>query len=99
MIFYLVKSEHARMEYVTSWGSAPGGRMRFLYYEDLAHTTFRPGTYIFADLETLSPAQMRVATDLAGELAHAGDRIQLLNHPARVLRRYELLRVLYDSGI
>ena len=99
MIFYLIKASDAKMAYVTSWGPVPGGRMRFLRYEALPDATFLPGTYIFADLETLLPAQMTVATAVAEQLLRAGGPVRVLNHPARVLRRYDLLRTLYASGI
>ncbi|MGH7264503.1 MAG: hypothetical protein ACREMB_06550 [Candidatus Rokuibacteriota bacterium] len=59
----------------------------------------KPGTYIFADLELLSPADLQKAVVLWQSLADGGPGIRLLNHPARSMRRYELLRTLHERGI
>jgi hypothetical protein len=56
----------------------------------------KPGTYIFADLELLSPDELQKAVVIWQALARAGPGIRLLNHPARSMRRYELLRTLHE---
>jgi hypothetical protein len=57
-----------------------------------------PSAYIFSDIERLSPETADRAAFLWRSLAgHAGTR--LLNHPTRSMRRYELLRTLYERGI
>jgi len=100
MIFYIVQAQHARMEYVNSWGGHPGSRMQFLFYEDLVHVqSLRPGTYIFADLETLSPGQLQLACELCDQLIRARPLAHICNHPGRVLRRLELLQKLHDEGV
>jgi hypothetical protein len=56
------------------------------------------GTYIFTDLERLTPWELRVVGEAYGQLAGDG-RCRVLNNPARVMCRYELLRNLHEEGI
>lgn len=56
------------------------------------------GTYIFADLERLSAEEVERAALLWKTLAESGIGVRLLNHPVRSMRRYELLRHLYERG-
>jgi hypothetical protein len=53
---------------------------------------------LFGDLERLSPVETEHAVKRWRELEARGDRPRLLNHPARALRRYELLRALAEAG-
>jgi len=101
MIFYLVRRPHAgSLQYVDLWGPKPGSRMQFLFYEDLVQAqNARPGTYIFSDLETLSPGQLQLAVEFAEQLVRAGALFRILNHPARVLQRFDALARLYDEGV
>jgi hypothetical protein len=57
-----------------------------------------PATYIFADLERVAPPRLGSLAKEWSELEAAGGN-RLLNHPVRALRRYELLRTLYEAGI
>ena len=101
MIFYLVQRQHAKsLQYVNLWGPEPGSRMRYLFYDDLVHANHAdPATYIFSDLETLSPGQLQLAIEFDDQLSLAGDRFRVLNHPASVLRRYDALNKLYAEGV
>lgn len=101
MIFYLVTAEgkNAMEHYVTSWGPVPGSRMRFLQYDELLQIrALHPGTYIFSDLERLSPLELQLACQAWKTLSMAGSRVRLLNDPSRVMCRYELLQKLFDEG-
>ena len=101
MIFYLVSKAHSyTMEtYLQTWGRALADRIKLVFYEELAHLQqLSVGTYIFSDLERLSPAQGEIGTRVWEQLARAGPRVRLLNHPGQALSRYELLRKLYESG-
>jgi hypothetical protein len=59
----------------------------------------KSGTYVFTDLERLSPAELQKAAIVWQALAGTEIGIRLLNHPTRSMRRYELLRTLYERGI
>jgi hypothetical protein len=65
-------------------------------YED-RNLRFRPGTYVFADLEMIGPWQSRRAARLGRRLLRSGCHV--LNDPLRSMRRYELLRTLHDQGL
>jgi hypothetical protein len=56
------------------------------------------GNYIFTDIERLTPWELRVLAESYGVLAGDG-RCRVLNNPARVMTRYELLRNLRVEGI
>jgi len=101
MIFYLVQRQNSKsLQYVDLWGPEPGSRMQFLFYDDLLHIQqARPGTYIFSDLETLSPGQLQLAIEFDDQLPRAGSQFRVLNHPARVLRRYDALTKLHEEGV
>jgi len=101
MIFYLVTPEgrEAMDHYVSSWGPVPGSRIRILLYDDLLRIrVLNPGTYIFSDLERLSPPGLKLACQAWEILSVAGSGVRLLNDPSRVLCRYDLLRKLFDEG-
>jgi hypothetical protein len=56
------------------------------------------GAYIFTDMERLTPYELRMAAEAYSALAGDG-RCRVLNNPARVMSRYELLRNLREEGI
>ncbi len=86
-------------EYVRFWGPAPGSRIQYRMYHTLRETQLlRPGTYIFSDLERLSPPELKLAQHVWETISNAGPRVRLLNNPSRVLCRYDLLRRLFDNG-
>jgi len=100
MIFYLVTKEanYTMDVYMRSWGPSPGSRLQIIFYEDLLRfRNFKPGTYIFSDLERLSPPRLKIACQVWNALAEAGSRVRLLNDPSRVLCRYDLLQKLFDD--
>jgi hypothetical protein len=97
MIVYLCTANNSQgmATWLGSWGSALAGRMAIMYYEALTqYRTLPQGAYIFSDLELLSDGQTRLAESLWDQLAAAGDKVRLLNHPARALRRYDLIKAL-----
>lgn len=111
-IVYLVTAEHAYTmgSFLDSWGAAWRHRIRVVSYADALAppaTGFRArlrgvrrlpqrATWIFSDVERLTPAVATAAAGLWERLAAAGAR--LLNHPTRSMRRYELLRTLRATG-
>ena len=67
-------------------------------YERLARRRRVPmGTWIFTDHERLSAFELNVAADVASQLRRAGCRV--LNHPATVRSRMNLLEALHAAGI
>jgi hypothetical protein len=56
------------------------------------------GVYVFTDIERLTPYELRVVAEAYKVLARDG-RCRVLNDPAQVMSRYELLRNLREEGI
>ena len=84
--------------FLRTFGAPCREKLRPLFYEELPFLReLQAGTVIFSDTERLSPAQNQIATELANRLEAAGNRV--LNHPARVLGRFDFLRALHDAGI
>lgn len=86
-----------------SWSKLPGDlrrRIRLSSYGDLVRRSWLPSaTYVFADIERLAPDGARRAASVWRALAESGQPVRLLNHPMRSLRRYPLLRALFERGI
>jgi len=71
-----------------------------VHYEDLPRrTSSTSGTYIFSALDQLSAGGMSLVCALADQLLRADARSRVINHPARVLLRLELLEALYRDGL
>ena len=80
-------------EYLTQYGSHLSGRVVLLTYEELTRGKALPiGTYIFSAIDRLFPCERELAARFGQELSAASSNIIMLNHPGRVLCRYELLR-------
>jgi hypothetical protein len=57
------------------------------------------GTMIFTDLERLAPGERRWAARVWDSLSQPDLTARLINHPIQAMRRYELLRELFERGI
>ena len=102
MIFYVVTGTHYYTvgPYFKLYRDSFPVLPQVLFYEELSTLrSFLPGTYIFADVERLTPGQAETAAQIWCKLADAGPVVRLLNHPTRSMRRYQLLRTLYERGI
>jgi hypothetical protein len=102
MIVFMTRrnAQYTVREYVRSHGAALGrsGMVVLRSYERLLTSRrLRPATYIFSDLERLEPDEAEHAAGLWQRLADRGG-CRLLNHPTRTMRRYEILRTLYERG-
>jgi hypothetical protein len=83
--------------YLQTWGRTLDPQLRGVSYESLFPSgSIEGGVFIFSDLERLSEPACQRAGMLAKTIESAGGLV--LNKPSRVLRRYGLLRMLYDSG-
>jgi hypothetical protein len=81
---------------------APGlaDLVEIVHYEDLLQRQpLHTGTYIFSALDHLTPGGMRVVRELIDELRDPAAESRVLNDPARVLLRYELLDTLHRRGL
>ncbi|THF68703.1 hypothetical protein E7T06_15145 [Deinococcus sp. Arct2-2] len=86
-------------DFLATRGAAFAPRLIPLPYDTaFALKKLPQGTYIFADLERLSCAELSRAAWLWQQLALRGNEIKLLNHPTRVKQRFELLRALRAQG-
>jgi hypothetical protein len=97
VIFYLVTREHGYTirPYAEGWD-----RLRLLAYQDLfASAQCDAGTYVFTDLDRLTPSEQGLAVSIWRQLAAHAPAVRLLNDPARVPARYELLCALAHAGI
>ena len=100
VIHFLVSAAYAFSidEYLSVDRPALAARFRVLHYEALPSLTqFPRGTYVLAGLDQLNAAQLALVTELHARLA-ATDGVRMLNHPARTLRRFDLLRTLHARG-
>jgi hypothetical protein len=85
--------------YLETWGAELSSLIQVRAYGDLASVQWLPGgTYIFSDLERLTPALSLLVADLWTQLEAAGPTVRLLNHPLRALRRLGLLQTLHAAG-
>src|SRR5262245_51955996 len=102
VVFFLTYEARAPlMEFFGTWAHGCSDRVQLVYYDRLTRTRELPGahTYVFTDLERLTPAGLAWTTELADRLGARDEAPTILNHPRRVLRRYELQRALYERGI
>ena len=100
MIIFLTTSDHS----YTLQSLADGGfgfpvpDIEIDTYERvMPQTEVAAATYVFTDLERLTPAETRAASCLYQALRQAGLRV--LNNPARVKLRVEFLREMHRLGI
>lgn len=102
MIYYLVTQKHAYTirSFINTWAKELLARINVLSYESLPHRrSLKQGTYIFSDIERLTQGQANILSAIWEELASVNNGLRLLNHPMRSMRRYKLLRTLYEQGV
>lgn len=97
MIVFLLTDDYA-WTHKQLVGASLEARVRLMSYAELTSANMLPqATYVFTDLDRLSPGGLRLAATAYRRLRDQG--VAVLNDPARVLSRYGLLRRLYLSGI
>ncbi len=101
LIYYLTTEKHpyTMREFLAGLGKPLADRVRVVVYSDFlaAKALSAKATYVFADVDRLSGSQSTTVFSRWKRLADAGAR--LLNHPLRVMRRYDLLRWARENGI
>ncbi|MFA6154663.1 hypothetical protein [Mesorhizobium sp.] len=101
-IYYLCRRQHAYTIGVLLgyYNHGLGDLIRIIPYERLSDLSLiAPGTFIFTDLERLTPDELLTATALHKTIALQDDSLLLLNDPASVPRRFDLLRRLKAAGL
>ncbi len=102
MIRFIVHADHQQTmrPYAERWGGEIGRRIELVSYDELFRSTRVPAcTHVFTDLERLGDADAESAAYVWGAIRSAAPDVALLNHPLSVMRRYELLRTLHESGL
>jgi hypothetical protein len=84
-----------RVSFVKSCGLVATSIYRYF----LPNGHFPDGAYIFSDLERLPEEGLTEAKALCAMITGSKSAVRILNDPASAMRRYELLRTLYDQGI
>lgn len=104
MIYYLVKAGQPKHETIDLFVNkiAPEVKdfVRPIAYEQLFRKKKIPlGTYFFNDLERLSHQELEAAAEIWRRLEESSSNIRLFNNPVKVMRRYALLRYLYEHEL
>jgi hypothetical protein len=100
MIFYLSteRNKHPIKSYLEDWGANFISHIKLITYEQIIRLNKLPvGTYIFSDIELLTPEQGEKIAKIWEQLSSTKNNC-LINHPTRSMKRYELLRNLYNCG-
>ena len=101
MIYHVATSTNdwTWQAFLRSWGRPLKSRTQTLQLHHLANLKELPvGTYIFTDHEMLTRPQREVLAQVWEQL-EADGRSRLLNHPLKVLGRFDLLSLLHRQGI
>jgi len=103
MIIYVAKGRYLATlgAYLNSHHAEPiGKRIHLLSYRALFAAKQLPvATYIMTDHDRLTAAERERAWGVCQALEAGSPSVRILNHPARVLLRLEMLRALYRDGI
>ncbi len=100
MIVYLVTADHAYTlnRYLQEWAPDLTSQIQPIFYEEKPWDWLElEATYVFSDIERLTPAEMLKATAYADLLRSRGYRV--LNHPNDAPTRLALQHVLHTAGI
>jgi len=100
VIVYLVTADHAYTlnRYLQDWAPSLVDKVQPVFYEENPWQWLElEATYIFSDIERLTPAEMKKATAYAEYLASKGFRV--LNDPRSAPTRLALQSLLNSAGI
>jgi hypothetical protein len=100
IVFFVTREASSTLtKFFGTWGSRLAPKVDLRHYEELAELDELPAaaSYVFTDLERLTPAGLRLSSELADMLADTQARV--VNHPGRALRRHELLCTLHERGV
>ena len=100
MIVFLTANGHSFPIHTLANGrlGAPAPAVGMASYDEMFKSEVaRQATYVFTGLDQLYDWELQLAADLYRALTAAG--LKVLNDPARVMSRYELLHTLHEEGI
>ncbi|MCS3904360.1 hypothetical protein J2T55_002396 [Methylohalomonas lacus] len=101
MICYFVSEphQHTVRNYLADRGQSLAAHFTIIAYERVfAHRNLpAAGTYIFSDIERLTPARLDVARQLYRLIRQQYPSARILNHPDKSACRYTLLTELHDK--
>ena len=103
MITYLVTKRHSYTinNYLKTRGKPLASWFRVVSYQSFCGAEefeAQPGTYIFSDIDRLSPLGAQCAAQVCKTISDLGGEARVLNHPTKSMQRYELLRTLFERG-
>jgi len=102
MIHFLVTADHhyTLSKFFEHWGAKLRPQIRIVHYESRPWRRIAPaGTWVYTDLERLTPDELAEARDFFQRLSADRSRWRLLNNPGAVLRRHDLLNLLAERGV
>lgn len=100
MIVYLVTADHAYTlnRYLKEWAPSLSNKIQTIFYEEKPWDWLElEATYVFSDIERLTPTEMLKAIAYAEHLSSLGFRV--LNHPSQAPVRLALQSILHEAGI
>lgn len=100
MIVFLVTADHAYTlgRYLSEWAPELTSHIQPIFYEENPWDWLElEATYIFSDIERLTPLEIHKAVAYAEHLASLGFRV--LNHPRNAPTRLALQNILHEAGI
>ena len=102
MIYYFSTAEHTytMTSFLESWADRLQMQIEVIPYTELIRRKdLKRGVYIFSDIERLSKGQASVLSTIWKQLEAQVPAGLLLNHPARSMGRFELLKYAFEQGI
>jgi hypothetical protein len=77
-----------------------GSAIEVVQYRQIPERSSWPrGLYLFTDMERATEEETRLAVRLHGALQGHEGAVRTLNHPTDHLKRFDLLRTLYEAGV
>ena len=103
MIVYVTKRYHdytLNDRFLDYWRPDLRAMVRLETYENLLHAKKLPlCTYIFTDIERLSPFEQEAAARIHASLEASDPGGLRINHPLKSKRRFALLQTLHEAGL
>jgi hypothetical protein len=102
MLYFMVTTHHdyTIRSFLSDWGKNLVDRVRIVHYKTFLKTGQLPrGSYIFSDLERISPDGLKQLQERWQALANSRLCPNLLNQPLEVKKRLDLLNKLKEVGI